>query len=122
MDGAHVRVALARRRADRCDLVDAAQVVVIEAYVERSEVLLEIAQPLGAGDRDDVVTPGQQPGERQLPRRRALLRGDLVDLVDEIEVSLEVLSLEPWVLAAEVTGLEVVDRANLAGEEPASQW
>ena len=41
-----------------------------------ADVLLEVAQALGAGDRDDVLALGEHPGDGDLRRRRAEPLGD----------------------------------------------
>src|SRR3954471_5303010 len=120
VDGAHVGIAVSGGGARRCDLVDPAQVVGVQLYVDRTEVLLEVANPLRAGDRDDVIAAREQPCQRKLSRRAALLTRDLAHLVDEVEVLLEVLALEARVVAAEVTLLQVVERGDLSGEETAA--
>src|SRR5207248_8301124 len=49
-----------------------------------------MGDPSGAGDRRDVVAPGQQPGQSYLRRRGADLDGDRFDLVGDPQVVLEV--------------------------------
>src|SRR2546422_1236514 len=48
-----------------------------ERHGYRADVLLDMAPPLAAGNRHDVRALVQQPGERDLTRRHALLRGQL---------------------------------------------
>ena len=83
----------------------------------RADVLLQIAAPLGARDRHDVLALRQHPGERQLPGVQPLRRRDRLDPRHEVEVLLEVLALEARRLPAPVVGLEIVGRADLAGQE-----
>src|SRR3954462_10262351 len=53
VDEAHVRIAISRGRALRKRLVDAREVVRGQLDVCGGGVLLEVADALGAGDRDD---------------------------------------------------------------------
>ncbi len=61
------------------------------------------------GIGDDVVALGEHPGERELAGGDALLGGDLLDPLDQLQVALEVLALEARVDAAEVVLGQVVD-------------
>src|SRR4051794_17898198 len=121
VDRRHVRVAVARRRADRRDLVEARQVVVGQLDVERRDVLLEVVDVLRAGDRHDVIAAAQHPRERELARRGVLLGRDLADALDELQVALEVLALEARVVAAEVVLVEVLGLGEAAGQEAAAE-
>src|SRR5882724_4245171 len=49
--------------AVRSNFVDAAQIVGRELYLQRADILFEIAATLGAGDGDDVVSLREKPGE-----------------------------------------------------------
>ena len=74
-------------------------------------VLLDAGDPLGAGDRGDVVALGEQPGQRDLRRCGAGLGGDGLDLVDDAQVALEVLAGEARVgLAPVVVGKSSAER------------
>ena len=92
-----------------------------ERDVERRDVLLEVLHPLRARDRDDVVALRQHPRERELRRGAAFLPRDLLHERHEVEVLLEVLALEARVVAAVVVGREIVDRAELPGQEAAAE-
>ena len=46
-------------------------------------VLLDTRDPLGSGDRRDVVALREQPGQRHLRRRGVRLGGDGLDLIDD---------------------------------------
>ena len=59
-----------------------------------SGVLLDAGDALGAGDRGDVVTLREQPGQRDLRRCGVELGSDGLDLVDDAEVLLEVPSVK----------------------------
>ena len=95
----------------------------------RGDVLLEILPPLRAGDRHDVVALVQQPGERDLRRRRALPRRDLAHHRRRPHVGVEVLALVARIAAAEVAlrillgaldprRSEIRGRAELNGTRP----
>src|SRR3954454_11920372 len=87
--------------------VDALEVRVGQLKLGRSPVLLEVRDPLGAGDRDDVLALCQHPRKRELAGRDALLLGELADLRGEALVALEVLSDETRIAPAEVALVEL---------------
>lgn len=92
------------------DGLEAIEVGGAEREVGSGCVLLDPGGALGAGDGDDVLTLGQQPGERELAGRDALLASEIADLPHEVEVALEVLSLKARIAAPEVVGREVLGR------------
>src|SRR6266545_2844691 len=86
VDARHVRVALPGSRALGERLLDAAQLAGGEFDVHGGDVLLEVADVLGARDRDDVVALVEHPGKGELCRADALLARDLVYARDELEI------------------------------------
>ena len=56
------------------------------------DVLLDASDPLGAGDRGDVVALREQPGQGHLCRCCTCLGGNGLNLVDDAQVALEVLA------------------------------
>jgi hypothetical protein len=115
------RLGGARARDRGHGICDLRELVGAQLDVRRGDVLLQTRAALGPGDRDDVVALGQHPCKRELRRRHALGGGELLDRGDEVEVALEVLALEARVPAAEVVVGEVVERLDLAGQEPAAE-
>src|SRR4029434_6472702 len=87
----------------------------------RGAVLLQVAAPLGARDRHDVVALRQHPGDRELRGRDALLGGERLDPFDDREVALEVALLEARMPVADVLRREVPGAPELPGEEPAAE-
>lgn len=85
------------------------------------DVLLDASDPLGAGDRGDVVALRQQPGQRDLCRCCARLGGNGLDLVDDAQVALEVLAGEARVGLAPIAVGELLGGADLAGEEAVTE-
>ena len=73
-------------------------------------VLLDAGEPLGAGNRGDVVALREQPGQSDLCRCCTRLGGNCLDFVDDAQAALEVLSGEEWVCLAPVVGGELVGR------------
>ena len=67
-----------------------------------------------------AVALRHHPRQRQLAGGDALLVGDLAHPVDQPQVLLERLALEPRVVPAEVVGVQVVDAADLPGQEAAA--
>ena len=84
-------------------------------------VLLDAGDALGAGDRGDVVTLREQPGQSDLRRCGVELGGDGPDLVDDAEVLLEVARGEARVVLAPVVVGEVFGGADRAGEEAVAE-
>src|SRR6266567_4574167 len=64
---------------------------------------------------------GEQPGQRDLRRRRAGLGGDSLDLIDDTQIALEVLPDEAGIGLAPVVDGDVVDAADLAGKEAVAE-
>src|SRR6476469_3717610 len=125
VDRGHVRIAVPCGRALGRGFVEPAEVLVGQVDVRGRRVLLQVGDALCAGDRDDGRVPvppalRHHPRQGQLARRHALLVGDLLHPLDQVQVLLERLALEPRAVPAEVVGGEVVDAADLAGEEAAA--
>jgi hypothetical protein len=75
----------------------------------------------GPGDRDDPRFLCEQPGQRDLRRRRLPTFGKRRQPIDEREISLPVLRGEARELVAEVRLLEGRGLVDLAGEKPSSE-
>jgi hypothetical protein len=84
-------------------------------------VLLDAGDPLGAGDRGDVVALREQPCQGHLCRRRTHLGGNGLDFVDDAQVALEVLASEARVGLAPVVVGELLGRADVPGEEAVAE-
>src|SRR5205823_5703994 len=87
----------------------------------RADVLLEAAEPGGAGDRDDPRLLHQKPSQCDLRRRGAFLCADLFQQIDHRTVRLARLGREPWQAATVVIAPEGGGLVDLAGEESPSQ-
>src|SRR5437762_8945181 len=74
-----------------------------------------------ARNRHDVVALRQHPRQCELGRGAFVLRGDLLDLSDELEILPEILTLKARVLSPEVIGGEIFDTLDLPGEKPAAK-
>src|ERR1700682_3938515 len=85
-------------------LVEAAQFFGRQPDRQCPGVLLEILAALRAGDGHDVLSPGEDPGERKLRSGHFLFARDLFHAGDEPQVALEVLPLEARVVAPVVVG------------------
>src|SRR5215218_9926079 len=104
VDGGHVRFVVAFT-GGRSEVVQPFDLLGAELDAVGGGVLLDAGDPLGAGDRGDVVALGEQPGQGDLCRGGPRLGGDGLDLVHDAQVSLEVLSGEARVgLAPVVVG------------------
>ena len=118
VDRGHIGVAVAGRRFDGCE---ARELVGGQLDAVSSCVFLEPRDALCTGDRGNVVSLGEEPGERDLGRCRADLLRDSLDLVDDPQVVLEVALGEAWVVSTEVAGVELVPRTEAAGQEAAAE-
>jgi len=105
----------------RGELVELVELRPRELDAVRGSILLDPRDSLGAGDRHDVVSLGQQPCQGNLCGRGANFVGDGLDLVGKAQIPLEVLAHEARVRSAPVALLEVIDGADLAGEESVTQ-
>src|SRR6266404_281833 len=84
-------------------------------------VLLDAGDPLGAGNRGDVIALRKQPRQGDLRRCRTHLCGNGLDLVNDAQVAPEILAGEARVGLAPIVVGELFGRANLAGEEAVAQ-
>src|SRR5439155_5699889 len=92
-----------------------------EREIDRRDVLLEPLLLLRARDREDVPAAREQPRERHLRRRRAALRRDGFERLDELQVLFEIAGPEARLLAPDVVCRDVLDFPDVAGEEPAPE-
>src|SRR2546425_1269931 len=100
---------------------DPLDVARVEPHVQRAEVFVDAALPLGARDGHDVPALGQEPRQHELRGRAPLVLGDLLDTVHQLQVVEEVRVLKAGVLAAPVTFWEVAGALNPAREETAPE-
>jgi hypothetical protein len=84
-------------------------------------ILLDTRDPLGSGDRRNVVALREQPGQRHLRRCGARLGGDGLDLIDDTQVALEVLAGQARVGLAPVVVGKLLERADLPSEETVAE-
>ena len=105
----------------RRQLVESVELLSGEYYRIRRRVLLDSGDTASAGNGRDVITSSEEPRQRRLGRGRPDLGADGTDFIDDGEVPDEVLAGEPRVRLAPVVVGEVVDGANLAGEQPMSE-
>jgi hypothetical protein len=80
-------------------------------------VLLEPNDPSGSRNRRDVSAFRKQPGDRDLRRRRADVVGYRLDFVGDREIAFEIVAGEARAGGPEVIGIELVGRADGAGQE-----
>ena len=106
---------------ERLERVEPAELVDGELDVRSGGVLFDACDAAGAGDGSDVLTPAEEPGQRGLGRGGADLGTDGGDLVDESEVALEVVAGEARIGLAPVVVAEVVDGADLSGEQAVAE-
>lgn len=88
-----------------------------QCNLKRSEVLLHPLQPLGAGNRHDLLPLRKEPGQRKLCRGVAFLGCHLPDQRDDLQVPGEVLSLEPRVMAAVIILRQILEALDLSSQK-----
>jgi hypothetical protein len=81
---------LAGGSAGREDALEQCDLVRSQPERDGSRVLLDPSRPGRAWDRHDVLSFVEEPGERDLSRRRFVLGRDLGEPVDEQQVSPQV--------------------------------
>src|SRR5439155_23439210 len=97
--------------------VDSQRVLHAELELAIRDVLLLIREPIHDGKRDDVLALMHDPGQRELTGCALVLRCDLGDPFDQIQVPLEVLACETRVMATEIILWEVLGARDRAGEK-----
>ena len=120
VDGGHV-VFVVAFAGGRSEVVEPFDLFGAQLDAIGGGVLLDAGHPLGAGDRGDVVTLREQPGQRDLRRCGTCLGGDSLDLVDDAQVALEVLADEARIGLAPVVIGNVCGGTDFAGEEAVTQ-
>ena len=86
------------------------------------QVLLETVNLSRSGDGENVSL-GEYESERQLCGRNAFTFGDIRNLINDGDVFLKVLLLEPWQCSSQIAFLgKVIARANCAAEEAVAEW
>src|SRR5690349_10882485 len=75
----HRIVPFAGRDTRRKLMVDSRQVVRSQRNSDGNDIFLEVGAPLGAGNRDNVASLRQKPGESQLRGRAFFLGGNFFD-------------------------------------------
>src|SRR6266487_3066883 len=116
VDSRHARLFVALA-GGRTEIVQARDLLRAQLDSVGCGVLLDTGNPLGAGDRGDVVALREQPGQSDLRRCRAGLGSDGLDLVDDAKVLFEVALGEARVVLAPVIVGELLGRADRPGEE-----
>src|SRR3984893_2802354 len=107
--------------ADRDRRGDAVDLGRGRMHVERAEILLEPGNLVGAGDRDNVGSLRQQPGQSELRRGAALVLGDRFKALDEGAVLGEIITHKAGMPAAGVARVEMGEIGNGPGEQAAAE-
>ncbi len=76
-------------------------------------VLFDAGDPLGSGNRGDVVALREHPGKGDLSRSGPDLRSDRLDVVNGTKVALEILADETRVGLARIAFCEVLGGTDL---------
>src|SRR5437870_5762795 len=98
-----------------------AQIIRSQREIESGEILFQIFATLGPGDGNDVVALRTDPRQSLLGRRAVFFRSDLLNATHEIEILLEILSLETRRGAAEIFGTKVFKALYLPGKKASAE-
>src|SRR6266849_5190718 len=120
VDNCHVRLAVAFAGGRR-EVVQPLDLLSAQLELVGGGVLLDARDPLGAGNRRDVVALREQPRQCHLCRCCTSLGSNGFDFVEDAQVALEVLAGEARVGLAPVVVGELLGRADLAGEEAVAE-
>lgn len=105
----------------RRDLFNPGEIIRGQLNLQCAKILLHPVQALRSRDRHDMLTLGQQPGQRKLCWSAAFLRGHFPDQSDNLKILVEVLSLEPRIMTAVIIRRQVIEALDLTGQEAAAQ-
>src|SRR5207248_1070202 len=115
VDFGHLPFAVSRARRRRQGSLELRQIGRGEHHIRGGHVLLEVFAPLRPRNRRDVLAPAQEPGERDLTRRRAFSLRHVLHRGCDAHVRFEVRALEPRVVPAEVALREGFGALNSPG-------
>jgi hypothetical protein len=107
------RIAGAGGRAAHEDLVKLGQIRIFKFDINGANIFLQVSSPLRPGDRNDIFALGKHPGQSNLRRRAAFGRSDLLQGLQQTEVSGQVLTLEARVIFAPVVSDQAVRATDL---------
>ena len=110
-----LRVAVAVRHSFRSNGINLLQLLFRKPDLERSCIFFQVFAALRTRDGHNILSAGQKPGKGQLGRRTALSGGQLTDLLHEVNVLLEVVSLEAGRPAAVIIFPKVFEAFDLTG-------
>ncbi|QYT04694.1 hypothetical protein H0G86_011598 [Trichoderma simmonsii] len=102
-------------------LPDLTGLVRSQTNVLSAEVVVHVLGLLGAGNGKDVVALSKQPGQCQLGETAALLRGHLLELVEQLQVLLEIVALELLDAVSVVRLLQLRRVGVLPGQHSAAE-
>ena len=88
---------------------------------ESTEIFIEIAPALRPRNRHHVLALGEHPSQSKLCRGAGLLRSQLLDSLDERQISLEIVALETRRYTPKVVRSKRVVALDLTGEKPATE-
>ncbi|MNI29551.1 hypothetical protein D3C73_833710 [compost metagenome] len=77
---------------------------------------------LGARNRNQVITLGQHPRQRQLARRHAFFCRQRLYLLHQQQVFREVFALKARAETTVIVGREIIRAFQRAGQKPSAQW
>ena len=86
-----------------------------ERHLYRANIIFEVSTLFGTGDRHEVWSFVQQPGERDLSRRHALPHGEFAHRRRSLHVRIKVLALITGIAATEITFRILLGTFHMAG-------
>jgi hypothetical protein len=119
----HCAFGVARTRSCswRKEAIDGLKLVLVQLDPDGFEVLLQILDPLGAGNGHNVIALGEDPCQCKLCRCAALLRCKLLNVVCETLITLEIVTLKTGMIFAEVCFLKVLGAAKYPSQKSAAE-
>lgn len=89
--------------------------------VRGGDILFQSPQALGSGNRHDVVSFVQEPGQSNLSRSDVLLAGQVLDSLNQFGIPGKICSLETRISMAEVVRRQILDGLDFTRQETASE-
>ena len=111
------RISIARNPPDREEPLQPLEHRAVQPDPDSPQVLIEMRHATSPGDRHDVRSAIQQPGQRELPRRTTDFARQAHELFQHRSILYEVFTLEAGHASADVSSPEVAQLQSI--REPA---
>src|SRR5580704_6820210 len=115
------RIPRAGGRAVRRDILNLLQICLRQFHVCRAGVVFQKLTPLRTGNRDNVRSLRQQPSEGKLARGAILFLRERLNLCNEVEIFLKILSLKARRIPSIVVFVKIFKLLELSREKSAAE-